>query len=78
MAVRGEYVDWNVGKFAATGTREYNDLWSIMPAVSFRPTPQTVLRFNYRHQEARDITGSVIGATIGPTAGFSLGLSTYF
>lgn len=78
LAVRGEYVDWNVGKFAATGTRMYNDLWSVMPAISFRPTPQTVLRFNYRHQEARDITGSVIGASIGATAGFSLGLSTYF
>jgi hypothetical protein len=78
LAVRGEYADWNAGKFAATGTREYNDLWSIMPAISFRPTPQSVLRFNYRHQEARDITGSVIGANLGLTAGFSLGLSTYF
>ncbi|TDW99416.1 hypothetical protein [Dinghuibacter silviterrae] len=78
LAVRGEYVDWNVGRFAATGTRMYNDLWSIMPALSFRPTAQTVLRFNYRHQVARDITGSTIGATIGTTAGFSVGLSTYF
>ena len=78
IAVRGEYVDWNVGKFASTGFRMYNDLWSIMPAISFRPTPQTVLRFNYRHQMQRDITGNTIGATIGPTAGFSFGLSTYF
>ncbi|HVM88028.1 MAG TPA: hypothetical protein VMT76_07550 [Puia sp.] len=78
IAVRGEYVDWNVGNFTATGTRMYNDLWSIMPAISFRPTPQTVLRFNYRHQHQRDITGSTIGATIGTTAGFNLGLSTYF
>jgi hypothetical protein len=78
LAVRGEYVDWNVGRFAATGTRMYNDLWSIMPAISFRPSAQTVLRFNYRHQVARDITGSTIGATIGTTAGFSVGLSTYF
>ena len=78
FAVRGEYVDWNVGRFAATGNRMYNDLWSIMPAISFRPSPQTVIRFNYRHQRSRDITGNTIGATIGPTAGFSLGLSTYF
>ena len=74
IAVRGEYVDWNVGKFSATGTRMYNDLWSIMPAITFRPSPQTVLRFNYRRQNQRDITGSTIGATIGTTAGFSLGL----
>jgi hypothetical protein len=78
LAVRGEYVDWNVGKFISTGTRMYNDLWSIMPAISFRPTPQTVLRFNYRHQMQRDITGNTIGATIGPTGGFSFGISTYF
>lgn len=78
LAVRGEYVDWNVGKFAATGTRMYNDLWSIMPAISFRPSPLTVLRFNYRREKIRDITGNTIGATIGPSAGFSFGISTYF
>jgi hypothetical protein len=78
VAVRGEYVDWNVGKFISTATKMYNDLWSIMPAISFRPTPQTVLRFNYRRQKQRDITGNTVGATIGPTAGFSFGISTYF
>ena len=78
FALRGEYVDWNEGKFAATGRRMYNDTWSIMPAISFRPTPQTVLRFNYRHERTRDITGNTVGATIGTTAGFSLGLATYF
>ena len=78
LAVRGEYVDWNVGRFTSTGTRMYNDLWSIMPAISFRPTPQTVIRFNYRHERSRDITGDDIGSNIGPTAGFSVGVSTYF
>ena len=78
LAVRGEYVDWNVGNFTSTGTRMYNDLWSIMPAISFRPTPQTVLRFNYRRQFQRDITGNSIGAALGLTEGYSLGLSTYF
>lgn len=78
VAVRVEYVDWNVGNFTATGTKMYNNLWSIMPAISFRPTSLTVIRFNYRYQYQKDITGNVIGATIGTTAGFSLGLSTYF
>ncbi len=50
IAVRGEYVDWNVGRFASTGGRMYNDLWSIMPGISFRPSSQTVIRFNYRHE----------------------------
>jgi uncharacterized protein YcfJ len=49
-----------------------------MPSLSFRPTQQTVLRVNYRHQNQRDITGNVIGATVGTTAGFSFGISTYF
>jgi hypothetical protein len=78
LAIRGEYVDWNAGRFAATGTRMYNDTWSVIPAISFRPTPQTVLRFNYRRQETRDITGDVIGASLGLTEGYSVGLSTYF
>jgi len=78
LAVRGEYVDWNDGVFAATGGKMYNDLWSIMPAISFRPTPLTVIRLNYRRQTQNDITGNKIGATIGPTAGLSFGISTYF
>jgi hypothetical protein len=56
----------------------YNDLWGFMPAISFRPSPQTVLCFNYRRQETRDITGDVIGASLGLAEGYSLGLSTYF
>ena len=78
IAVRGEYVDWNVGNFASTGQPMYNDLWSIMPAISFRPTPQTVLRLNYRIQTQNDITGNKIGAAIGPTRGISFGIATYF
>lgn len=78
IAVRGEYVDWNVGNFASTGQRMYNDLWSVMPAISFRPTPQTVIRFNYRRQFQRDITGNSIGAALGLTEGYSVGISTYF
>ena len=78
LAVRLEYVDWNLGKFTSTGTRMYNDLWSIMPGLSFRPTPQTVLRFNYRHEKQRDITGNVIGAAIGNTGEFNFGIATYF
>ena len=78
LAVRGEYVDWNVGRFAATGQRMYNDTWSIMPGISFRPSAQTVIRFNYRHQRTRDITGNTTGAALGTTAGFNLGIATYF
>jgi hypothetical protein len=78
LAVRGEYVDWNLGNFTSTGTPMYNNLWSIMPAISFRPTAQTVLRLNYRIQNQKDIVGDTIGAAIGPTRGLSFGIATYF
>ncbi len=74
LSCRLEYVDWNVGKFISTGGNIAEDVWSIMPAVSFRPTAQTVLRLNYRHQQQKDILGN----PPAKTGGFSFGISTYF
>jgi hypothetical protein len=74
FACRLEYVDWNNGSFKDTGGNIAEDLWSIMPAMSFRPTAQTVLRLNYRHQQQRDILGN----PPAKTGGFSFGVSTYF
>jgi hypothetical protein len=74
IACRLEYVDWNKGKFAGTGGNIAEDLWSVMPAVSFRPTAQTVFRLNYRHQQKKDLLGN----PPAKTGGFSFGISTYF
>lgn len=74
LACRLEYVDWNKGIFTSTGGNIAEDLWSIMPAVSFRPTAQTVLRLNYRHQSQKDLLGN----PPAKTGGFSFGISTYF
>ena len=74
IALRAEYVDWNVGKFKSTGTNIGEDIWSFMPAISFRPTSQTVLRLNYRYQQQQDILGN----PPAKTGGFSFGISTYF
>jgi hypothetical protein len=74
VACRLEYVDWNVGTFNETGGNIGDDLWSIMPAVSFRPTSQTVIRLNYRYQKQRDIFGNPPAITDG----MSLGISSYF
>lgn len=74
IACRLEYVDWNVGKFSSTGGNISEHLWSIMPAVSFRPTSQTVFRLNYRHQQQTDLLGN----PPAKTGGFSFGISTYF
>jgi hypothetical protein len=74
IACRLEYVDWNVGSFIETGENISDDLWSIMPAISFRPTAQTVFRLNYRYQKQQDLLGNPAAIT----GGFSVGLSTYF
>lgn len=74
LACRLEYVDWNVGKFIDTQENIAEDLWSIVPAISFRPSSQTVIRLNYRFLEQRDILGNPPART----GGFSLGVSTYF
>lgn len=74
LACRLEYVDWNVGTFNETGDDIGDDLWSVMPAISFRPSQQTVFRLNYRIQRQRDILNNA-PAKLG---GFSFGISSYF
>lgn len=73
-ALRLEYVDWNKGKFASTGTNIADHVLSIVPAISWRPTAQTVIRFNYRYNWQKDILGN----PPAKLAGFQFGLATYF
>lgn len=74
VAVRLEYVDWNKGTFKSTGGNIADDLFSIVPAISWRPTAQTVFRFNYRHNRQQDILGNPPSRL----AGFQFGFSSYF
>jgi hypothetical protein len=74
IGLRIEYVDWNVGRFKTTGAAIGEEVWSMMPALSFRPTSQTVLRLNYRYSEKKDILGN----PPSKTGGFSFGISSYF
>ena len=74
LALRTEYVDWNVGTFKETDGNISDDLWAIVPGLSFRPTPQTILRFNYRYMQQQDILGNP-PSKIG---GIQIGLSSYF
>ncbi len=73
-ACRLEYVDWNRGFFNEHGALLGDDLWSIVPALSFRPNGETVFRLNYRYQWQRDLHNNAPSRT----AGFSFGLSSYF
>ncbi len=74
VACRLEYVDWNVGKFEATGGDIADNLLAIVPAISWRPTQQTVIRLNYRYEWKTDMFGN----PPAKTAGFQMGFSSYF
>lgn len=74
LAFRTEYVDWNIGTFKETGGNIADEVVAIVPAISFRTSSQTVLRFNYRYQWAKDILGNP--AT--KTGVIQLGMSSYF
>jgi hypothetical protein len=71
---RFEYVDWNVGNFSETGDNIREDIISIVPGISWRPTSQTVIRLNYRYAWQTDILGN----PASKTAGFLFGFSSYF
>lgn len=74
VALRIEYVDWNVGTFQETGGNIGDAVFALVPALSFRPSAQTVLRLNYRHLRQRDLLQNPAIRT----AGFQLGLASYF
>lgn len=74
LSLRLEYVDWNKGNFIQTGDKIYDEAWAVVPAISFRPTGQTVIRFNYRHQQQRDLLGN----PPAKTGAIQFGIATYF
>lgn len=74
VALRLEYVDWNKGIFRSTGGNIADHLYSLVPAISWRPTMQTVIRFNYRYNWQTDLLGN----PPSKLAGFQFGFSTYF
>ena len=72
--VRLEYVDWNKGHFKSTSENISDHVFSVVPAVSWRPTSQTVLRLNYRYNWQTDLLGN----PASKVAGFQIGISSYF
>lgn len=74
VVCRLEYVDWNAGRFKYTGGNIADDFRAIVPGLSFRPSPQTVIRLNYRYEWQVDILGNPPNRT----AGWQFGLSSYF
>jgi len=71
---RFEYVDWNREAFKETGEKIREDIIAIVPGLSWRPTPLTVIRLNYRYHWQTDMFGN----PPSKTAGFQFGFSSYF
>ncbi len=74
VACRLEYVDWNTDKFKETGEGISDHSMAVVPALSWRPTSQTVVRVNYRYSWTSDLFGN----PVSKTAGFQAGISSYF
>ncbi|MEQ9217942.1 MAG: hypothetical protein RLO17_07870 [Cyclobacteriaceae bacterium] len=74
VAMRFEYVDWNEGTFRETGENIGDDIWAVVPGMSFRPTAQTVIRLNYRLMGQTDILGNPPARI----SGIQFGVSSYF
>ncbi|MBV6642796.1 MAG: hypothetical protein KI791_18915 [Cyclobacteriaceae bacterium] len=74
VAMRLEYVDWNDGTFRETGENIGDDIWAVVPGMSFRPTAQTVIRLNYRLMGQTDILGN----PPAKISGIQFGVSSYF
>lgn len=74
LAARLDYVDWNIGSFSDSGTNIGDYLVALTPAISFRPTSQTVFRLNYRYQWQQDILMNPSSLS----ASWLFGISTYF
>ena len=74
LALRLEYVDYNVGSFRETGKDISDDIYAVVPGVSLRASPQTVFRANYRYRWEQDLLGNPPSRS----AGFQFGLATYF
>lgn len=74
VACRIDYVDWNMEGFHQTDEDIGDERWAITPAITFRPSSQTVFRLNYRYQWQIDMLNNP------PTrsAAWLFGLSTYF
>ena len=73
-ALRVERVDYNVGTFGSTSLSIGDEVTAVVPGLSFRPTPGTVFRANYRYHWIEDFAGN----DPAELAGFQLGFATYF
>lgn len=75
--LRLEAVDYFIGDFEITGASAGQEVYVVVPGISFRPSPNTVFKANYRRSWNYDLVGNNnrIGFNV---AGFQFGFATYF
>lgn len=73
VALRAEYVDFNVGRFASTGAPIRDDIVALVSGLSLRANANTVFKANYRREKTRDLLGNP--AT--HRGGYQVGFATY-
>ena len=73
-ALRIEYLDYNEGNFVETGQNIYDHITAVVPGLSLRFSPNTLIRANYRYHWEKDILGN----EVVKTAGFQVGFASYF
>ena len=74
LALRSEYVDYNIGTFNETGGKIYDETVGFVGGLSFRPSSQSVIRANYGYFWSTDLLGN----PPSKTAKIQLGISSYF
>ena len=74
LAVRFDYVDWNVGSLKETGSNIGENVLGITPVISFRPSAQNVFRLNYRYQWQKGVLSNLAAQK----ASWLFGFSSYF
>jgi hypothetical protein len=74
LVMRLEHTDYNLERFKETNTKIGDEIWAIVPGISFRPIGTTVLRFNYRYHEQTDFLRN----PAQKTGIIQFGLSSYF
>jgi hypothetical protein len=67
-------VDFNQGKFTETQTNIGDNIFSLVPGISFRPVGPTVIRLNYRFMEQTDLFENPAART----GNIQFGFSSYF
>ncbi len=72
--IRAERADYNVGGMKQTNANIGDEVSAIAIGIGFRPSPSTVIRFNYRYHLKYDFLGN----PPSHLAGFQFGVASYF